>query len=233
MFYSNEINLQNIKTVPFMVQAMLDAGIDRYFQVSELMATPRELVPAEQALENFKEEFTIQIEGIDVTVTSSLRYQSYINIGTKEIVRSELLEAVTVPFNGLVIRRANKKRGVESLRLNQRMLNDNEDYKVIVKNHKERVLLAKLEAIANQVIDARNLKVIDERKAAEYSLHIDYDNTSKENKNQFLIDNNFSGLNNLDVYDSRPDGYGHTTGRCTQIDFDSKSISVIGFSSDD
>jgi len=227
MFFTNEINLQNLNTVPEMVSAMRVANIDRHFQVSELMATPAEVIST-QELAPFREVNTIVIEDIEVEVISSLRYQRYTN-GT-----AVLQEELITPMNNLVIRRANKRRSVESLRLNIQMLLQNSDYVELQEAHRARVRTAKLEMIANQVLDARASNLIDLEKASEYALHIDYDNlNSPEAKRDFLVANDFTGLDNLGVYNSRPDGYGHTTGTCSEIDFRNRSVRVIGFSSDD
>jgi hypothetical protein len=227
MFYSNEINLQNLNTVPEMVQAMQSANIDRYFEVVELMATPRELIYTKKELQEFSETSFITIEGIEIEVISFLEYQRYSNGSAK------LVQGVRVPMQNFVIRRANKKRNIESLRLTLNILRENDDYNRIVTAHKDRVKLAKLEIIAQQVLEARETNVIDAELFEEYALHVGYDNTPEEDKTQYLIDNNFTGLENLGVYNSRPDGYGHTCGTCTNIDFRSRTVTVIGFSSDD
>jgi len=227
MFYSNEVSVDNLNTVPEIMAELVAQNIDRAFQVTEIMATDRQDLPSEKELTPFKETFTITVRGIEVQVISSLRYQRYTNGSV------QLQQEVQVPMLNMVIQRKNAKKNLDGIRLYYADFKDNIEYKAIQSNHKARVLEAKREIIANLVLDTRKADVIDLVKAAEYRLHIQYDNTPEEDRLQFLVDNEFTGLDNLGFHSSRPDGYGHTCGTSTDIDFHSKNISLQSWSSDD
>ena len=227
MFYSNEVNLQNYNSIHDMIKAMEIANIDRAHQVTEIMATKREDLPEEKELSPFKETYVIKIHNINIEVVSSLRYQRYTNGSAK------LIQEASVPMLGYVIQRKNAKKGLESITLNHNDLRDSEAYQNIKAIHKARVLRAQREIIANQVLEARASNVIDTNKSRAYGLQIDYEALDSANEFEFLEENGFTGLENLGIHESRPDGYGHTCGRSTHINFENKTIYVQGWSSDD
>ena len=227
MFYLNEVDLSGVTEVDEMVRLMKESGVTRVHQIAEVMASDNDKIPSVRKIDTFKDVYTIQVEGKDYKVISECNYVRSICIPCM------LENKVTVLMQGFVIRRANKKRGIESLRLSKQLLEANADYMNIVKENKSRAERINLVNIAHQVLDLRELDVIDETKLREYSLNIAYDKTPKEDRFQFLKDNGFTGLENLGVYTSQDDGYGHTCGRCTNIDFRTRSVYVIGYSSDD
>lgn len=228
MFYSNEINLNNLDTVSEMVEAMTQAETTQFFEVTELMAIYEDAKVPHIDMIGFKDVYSIVVDGVEVEVISSLKYTKYTNSN-----KFATTEGVKLPMNNLVIRRGNAKKGIKSLRLTRDLYSDLPEYKEIVAKHRAKVLLLRRENIANQLLEARKLGIIDLAKADEYRLHVEFGKLDLSEEYNFLLKNGFSGLENLGVSDTRPDGYGHTTGRATSIDFYNRKVTVIGFSSDD
>ena len=226
MFYTNEIDLQHIDNKEEMVTLMYNNNITSDFEVTEIMAIPNDKRHRIE-LKEFKDTYTLEFEGIEVEFISSIKYIRYRNGATK------LVETFKTPDQGYVIRRGNKAKNIESLRLDYGKIIAHEGYADIKAQHKKRVTLANLEAAALQILEARRLNIIDQELLKEYSLHVNFDNTPEEHKVEFLEAHNFRGLQNFDIYDERPDGYGHTTGRGAHIDFANRSIYLMNFSSDD
>jgi hypothetical protein len=232
MYYSKEVDLIDCNTVEEMVAKMTENEITDYFQIVENMAIHRNHILPKVKCENFKleEEITIIKEGLPFKITVSCRYynQPYTS-GNFKVIKN----TTTTPGVGNVLRRKNKKKNIDSLYLTVQDLNMSAELRKLKVIFQETITHNLRTDIANQLMKSRSLGIIDDNRRAELSLELAYEKTDKSNQYEFLKSNGFNGLDNLGVYTSKPDGYGHTCGRATKIDFRNKIVFVTGYSSDD
>jgi len=140
----------------------------------------------------------------------------------------------TNPALNRSIKRKSKKYP-EGIKLTRDMLNSSKSYQEFKKDFEEKKEALIRFQTARFLVELRNSGLINKKKLKSILLEDTYDRIkTKEEKKQFLINQGFSGVEeNFGVYEERPDGYGHTTGKATMIDFDEKKVYVAGFSSDD
>lgn len=231
MYYTNETDLTKLTTIQDMIEVMQSNNIRKNFEIVEFMAIPRNIILPKILIENFSSEHNIEIKVQDklfnVKVITSYRNQPYTN-GSFKIIKN----TSTVPNIGGSLQRKNTKKGLESIRLNRKDLDNSTIYKSIVEAHKELIILKEREAIAKQLIEVRTMNVIQEDRRIALSLQFEYENINKSEELDFFKKHNFVGMENLNVYSETDDGYGHKKGITTQIDWENKSIYTTGFSSD-
>ena len=232
MFYSNEVDLIDCKTVSEMVDKMIENNIDSSFQIVEFMSIPSNFILPKVKIENFSFNYTtnVHINRKSFPIEVKTRYYNQPYTNCKFVIKSDV---TTIPEIGGTLQRKNIKKGLENIRLNHNHLKTSIAYDDIVKDHKKLVLLKTRESIAKQLLDIRKLNIINEKKRIALSLQLKYENILEKDKEKFLIENGFTGLENLNIYTNKDDGYGHKTGITTEIDFENKNIYTRGYSSDD
>ena len=210
MFYSNEINLTSKTNKTDIINEMRNNNVYNEIVITEFMVNKKRINK-----ENTKvsKQYTVHKYGKDVTFTVSLNSSIKDNFSVR---------------SGTAIR-ANKKKGIPSIKYTDLVTEEIKDE--LLHLHKEKIL----NESADKLIEGRNAGYTPEQKRLlnKYNLTIEFEKLHNDDKKNWLIRNGFTGIENYDIYNSRPDGFGHTTGKCTMIDFDTKDITVIGFSSDD
>ena len=236
MFYSKELVSQLYKTKEDLIKAIIDNDIDEAYQLTEFMALKDEYrslkhVKIDYYKTRISKTFNFEKDNFKffADVTYGFDYVSVPYTGGRyeKTIWSN-------PSIGSVVRRKNAKKGLESIRLYLSDIENHKDFPEFKKEFDELVKYTTAEKIADTLIYIRENDFIDELKLEEYSLRIMFEQLpSKEEKLQYLKDNNFEGVENYGIHKEYDDGYGHTCGTTYRIDFIDKSISLIGFSSDD
>ena len=165
-------------------------------------------------------------ENTETTVKSYVVEMYGKEIGIK--VFNSHINQIRVLNGDYVAIRANKKKGIPSTRFKDLLTEEMvEEIKAIRRKEV-------LKNCAKAIVERRKYYTEEIKEKLEaVERQISYEKLPKEEQTQFLIDNGYVGIENLGVFEERPDGFGHTTGVATMINHENKTIGVVGFSSDD
>jgi len=185
---------------------------------------------AQVPIENEREVFVKDVESgeiFKITAYARIKKTYSYSVGT--------LEIYTNPDLGRSIKRKSKKYP-KGIKLTKDMLKNSKSYNNFVSEMKKKYKEIRRFHVAEFLYKLRQTKFINKDNLEAVLLEQEYRKlSSKEEKKKFLLEHGFSGVEENFDYEgySRPDGYGHTTGRSMMLDFKEKKCYIAGWSSDD